>query len=117
VGIFDDEGRALRQVVSARAAMHFLRWDPEAILRQNLTDMNALAHRQGDTRFDEDLDYFGDWDILARLARDAHPVEVPAVAVYYRTHVGDRLSTKLNDEERERQYEIVRQKLKSDARR
>jgi hypothetical protein len=75
--------------------------------------MNALAHRRGPTRFDEELDYFGDWDILVRLARDVHPVEVPAIAVYYRTHAGDRLSTMLDDEERDRQYEIVRQKLKA----
>jgi len=113
VRVFDDEGRALRRTVSARAAMHFLRWDPEAILTQNLTDMNALSHRRGPTRFDEELDYFGDWDILVRLARDVHPVEVPAIAVYYRTHAGDRLSTMLDDEERDRQYEIVRQKLKA----
>jgi predicted AlkP superfamily phosphohydrolase/phosphomutase len=115
VRVFDDEGRALRRIVSGRPAMHFLGWDPEAILTENLADMNVLAHRRGAIRFDEELAYYADWDLLIRLARDARPVELPAIAVYYRTHVGDRLSMALPDEVRAREYEIVRQKVMNDV--
>jgi predicted AlkP superfamily phosphohydrolase/phosphomutase len=116
VRVFDDEGRALRRVVSGRPAMHLMGWDPEAILTENITDMNVLAHRRGATRFDEQLSYYGDWDLLLQLARDTRPVEVPAIAVYYRTHGQDRLSLVVPDEERSREYEHVRRKLEADAR-
>lgn len=115
VRVFDDEGRALRQTISGRPAMHFLSWDPEAVLTYNLTDMNVLAHRSGSIRFDENLAYYGDWDLLLRLAKDTTPVELPAVAVYYRTHAHDRLSATVPPEEMTREYQIIRQKLESDA--
>ncbi len=115
VRVFDDEGRALRRMVSARAAMHFLPWDPELILTQNLTDMNVIAHRRSAVRFDERLAYYGDWDLLLKLTRDARPVEVPAIAVYYRTHSEDRLSVVVPDEERRAQYDLIRQKHRGDS--
>jgi hypothetical protein len=115
VRVFDDEGRALHQTINGRPAMHFISWDPEAVRSYNLADMNVLAHRSCETRFDEDLSYLCDWDLLLRLAKDSTPVELPAVAVYYRTHHGDRITTTLGPEAMTREYEIVRQKLESDA--
>jgi hypothetical protein len=115
VRVFDDEGRALRRIVSGRPSMHFLGWDAEAILTENLADMNVLAHRRGPIRFDEELAYYADWDLLIRLARDTRPVELPAIAVYYRTHVDDRLSMALPDEERAREYRLVRQKVEAES--
>jgi len=95
--------------------MHFVSWDAEALRSYNLADMNVLAHRRCDTRFDEDLAYLSDWDLLLQLAKETTPVELPAVAVYYRTHRDDRITTTLGPEEMTREFEIVRQKLEADA--
>ncbi|HEY3630660.1 MAG TPA: hypothetical protein VGL21_07155, partial [Jatrophihabitantaceae bacterium] len=103
------------RIVNGRPVMHFLPWDPEVILRENLTDMNVLAHRAGPIRFDEKLACFGDWDLLIQLTRDTRPVEVPAIAVYYRTHRDDRLSLTLTEEVRSREYAAIRKKLDPDA--
>jgi predicted AlkP superfamily phosphohydrolase/phosphomutase len=115
VRVFDDEGRALHQTINGRPAMHFVSWDPEALRSYNLADMNVLAHRRCDTRFDEELAYLGDWDLLLQLAKDTTPVELPAVAVYYRTHRDDRITTTLAPEAMTREFEIVRQKVEADA--
>jgi predicted AlkP superfamily phosphohydrolase/phosphomutase len=109
--VFDDEGRALRGSISGKAGLHFLEWDPEEIRLRNLADMNVLAHRRSDVRFDEQLAYYGDWDLLLQLAKDVTPVELPAIAVYYRTHAPGRLSATLPPEEMHREYRIIRQKL------
>ena len=70
--------------------------------------MNVLAHRRSAVRFDETLSHLGDWDLLLRLAPEANPVEVPAIAVYYRTDVRDRISTTLPPEEKDREYRYIR---------
>jgi Glycosyl transferase family 2 len=108
--VFDDEGRALRGEISGRAALHFLPWDADEIRIRNLTDMNVLAHRRSAVRFDEQLAYYGDWDLLLQLVKDTTPVELPAVAVYYRTHAPDRLSSTVTPEEMQREYRIIRAK-------
>jgi hypothetical protein len=113
--VFDDEGRALRGLISGRAAIHFLKWDAQAIRTQNLADMNVLAHRRCEVRFDEQLAYYGDWDLLLQLAKDVTPVELPAIAVYYRTDAHDRLSATLPPNEMRREYEVVRKKLTDEA--
>jgi predicted AlkP superfamily phosphohydrolase/phosphomutase len=109
--VFDDQGRALRGEASGKAGLQLLDWDPDEIRLRNLTDMNVLAHRRSDVRFDEQLAYYGDWDLLLQLARDVTPVQLPAVAVYYRTHVPGRLSATVPPEEMNREYRIIRQKL------
>jgi hypothetical protein len=91
--------------------MHFLEWDAERIRLGNIADMNVLAHRRCDVRFDEQLAYYGDWDLLLQLSKDVEPVELPAIAVYYRTDAPGRLSATLPPEEMEREYRIVRAKL------
>lgn len=109
--VFDDEGRALRGEISGKAGLHFLAWDEHEIRLRNLTDMNVLAHRRSDVRFDEQLAYYGDWDLLLQLVKDIRPVELPAVAVYYRTHAPDRLSSTVTPDEMRREYRIIRAKL------
>jgi glycosyltransferase involved in cell wall biosynthesis len=112
--VFDDEGRAMRGTINGRPGIHFLPWDPNAVLTQNLTDMNVLAHRRCRARFDEELPYYGDWDLLLQLTRQSAPLELPAVAAYYRTHVPGRISATLELDEMRRQYAIVREKLEAD---
>jgi hypothetical protein len=97
-------------VSSGRPAIHFVEWDAEAIREHNLLDMNVLAHRRSPVRFDDQLAQLGDWDLLLQLAADADPVEIPAIAVYYRTDAERRLS-QLPREELDREYQRVRRKL------
>ena len=109
--VFDDEGRVTEGVSSGLPGIQFVEWDAEAIREHNFIDMNVLAHRRGPVRFDEELAHLGDWDLLLRLAPDADPVEIPAIAVYYRSDVAGRLSTTLPSEELDREYLRVRRKL------
>lgn len=53
-----------------------------------------IAHRAGlpAARFDESLWECGDWDFLLALTEDCVPLELPAIAVYYRTDGQDRLT-------------------------
>lgn len=109
--LVDDQGRLLAGASSGRPWVHFLKWDPDLLLRQNVADMNVLAHPRGPVRFDEGLVYFGDWDLLAKLARGTEPVEVPAIAAHYRTDVEGRLSTRLTPEQRAAEEEAMRRRL------
>jgi len=113
--VFDDEGRLMQGVSSGRPGFQFVGWDPEAIREGNFVDMNVLAHRPSAVRFDETLSHLGDWDLLLRLAPDGKPVEVSAIAVYYRTDVYGRISTTVPSEEKDREYHYIREKLASAA--
>jgi predicted AlkP superfamily phosphohydrolase/phosphomutase len=113
--VFDDEGKALRGLLNGKAGLHFLQWDAERLQLENIADMNVLAHRRCDVRFDEDLAYYGDWDLLLQLTKDERPVELPAVAVYYRTDAPGRLSATVPPEEKQREYRVVRSKLENGA--
>jgi hypothetical protein len=77
--------------------------EPEIVFRpfdrgqpaaENPADVSAVAHRAGleEARFDEDLAMYGDWELLARLTRDRDPFTVPAIACFYGTAAGSRLS-------------------------
>ncbi|MFI9451766.1 glycosyltransferase family 2 protein [Amycolatopsis sp. NPDC052450] len=70
------------------------RYDRETLLRENLADIGAVAHRAGlrEARFDESLVEMGDWDLLLALTADRDPLVVPAISCYYTTTSGDRLS-------------------------
>ncbi len=70
------------------------RYDRETLLRENLADIGAVAHRAGlpEARFDESLVEMGDWDLLLALTAEREPLVVPAISCYYTTTSGDRLS-------------------------
>ena len=59
-------------------------------------------------RFDERLDYSGDWDLVLRLTDATVPLAIPFVAAYYATSTAGRLSDVRTDDEKELQFEIVR---------
>lgn len=69
-------------------------WNREALSRDNLADIGAIAHRSGlpEARFDESLREMGDWDLLVRLTAERDPLVLPAIACYYTTDAPDRLS-------------------------
>jgi glycosyltransferase involved in cell wall biosynthesis len=71
-----------------------LPWSREELLRENVTDAGALAHRRGltEARFDEELGSGEDWDLLLRLTRDRDALRMPVLSHAYAMHVADRMS-------------------------
>jgi glycosyltransferase involved in cell wall biosynthesis len=65
-------------------------WDRDLNRERCLVDVNVLAHRRTDIRFDPDLVIFTDWDYLLGLTSDVDPVRLPVVATYYSTSAADR---------------------------
>lgn len=74
--------------------MQFNAYDRRALEQGNFADMGVLAHRAGvrGARFDETLWECADWDIFLALTEERAPLELPAVALYYRTDGHDRLT-------------------------
>ena len=71
-----------------------LPWSREMLLRENVTDAGAIAHRRGlrEARFDEDLSTGEDWDMLLRLTADREALAVPALSHAYSMDGADRMS-------------------------
>jgi glycosyltransferase involved in cell wall biosynthesis len=113
--ICDDHGRVHRGESSGRPWLQFRGWDAEAMRAFNIADMNVLAHRPSEIRLDEALSYFTDWDLFLHLTRDVTPVEIPAVAAYYRTDVEDRMTDRVPQERKQRDYETIRRKFEASA--
>ena len=109
--VCDDSGRLVNTASTGRPRIHFDRWDPAALREYNIADMNVLAHRRNGVRFDEELSQLGDWDLLLQLAADTVPLEVPAIAAYYRTDAPARLSTSVPPEQMVREYDYIRSKM------
>ena len=105
--VCDDFGRMHHQAGNGRPWMQFAAWDADALEDFNIADTNVLAHRRSNERFDEELSFYGDWDLLLRLTRQRAPVEIPAIASYYRTDVDGRMTTSVPREEIERAYRRV----------
>ncbi len=90
--VIDDIVRRDRLGVGALPSYHLNPYDREMLLRDNLADMGAIAHRSKlpEAHFDERLREMGDWDLLLRLTRDKPPLVLPAVAGFYHTAAADR---------------------------
>lgn len=75
-------------------ALWQLPWSRETLLRENLTDAGAIAHRRTlpEARFDEELSSGEDWDLLIRLTADTPALAVPALAHAYTLDGDDRMS-------------------------
>jgi glycosyltransferase involved in cell wall biosynthesis len=107
--VCDDFGRVHENPSDARPWMQFAPWDPDALEDFNIADTNVLAHRPSSERFDEELSFYGDWDLLLRLTRNRAkpPTEIPAIASYYRTDVEGRMTSTVPREEIERAYRRI----------
>jgi hypothetical protein len=107
--VCDDFGRVHGGPSNGRPWMQFAAWDPDAVKDFNIADTNVLAHRPSHERFDEELSYYGDWDLLLRLTQNSTlpPAEIPAIAAYYRTDVDGRLTSSVPREEVERSYRRI----------
>jgi Glycosyl transferase family 2 len=73
-----------------------LPWSREALLRENLTDAGALAHRRElpEARFQEEMGE--DWDLLIRLTADRPALAVPAISHAYAIDGEDHMSHDLS---------------------
>jgi len=92
--VVDDVERVNRLGSGAMPMLVLHPYDREVLLRSNLADIGAVAHRAGlpAARFDESLVEMGDWDLLCALTADRDPLVLPAIACFYSTDAPDRLS-------------------------
>lgn len=74
-------------------------WDRATLVRMNIIDQNALAHRAGlpEARFDGNLRALFDWDLVTRLTADTDPLELPVISCVYSTTSPNRLSTDVSE--------------------
>jgi hypothetical protein len=103
--VIDDLRRAEGSGSGALPQLYLRSYDRYALLTENLTDMNAIAHRAGlpEAHFDETIDPLGDWDLLIRLTTRKPPLVLPVIACYYSTAAADRLSLRTADLARSRE--------------
>lgn len=91
--LIDDSVRVYGQGQGGWPMMQFVPFDRVELLRHNFADMGVIAHRSCvPVRFDESLVECGDWDFFLALTECHQPLELPAVAGYYRTGGTDRLT-------------------------
>lgn len=92
--VLDDVERVNRRGTGALPRMFLRPYDRQTLLRENLADISAIAHRAGlpGARFDESLVEMGDWDLLCTLTADRDPLTLPAIACFYTTDAPNRLS-------------------------
>lgn len=71
-----------------------LPWSRETLLRENVTDIGALAHRRllEEARFAEDATTAEDWEMLLRLTADRNALAIPALSHAYAMDAPNRMS-------------------------
>ena len=92
--VLDDPDRIDGQSSGRLSELAFNPFDRSTLATTNPADMSAVAHRAGmpGARFDEGLEHYGDWELLARLAGGCDPFAIPAIACFYATDARDRVS-------------------------
>jgi predicted AlkP superfamily phosphohydrolase/phosphomutase len=91
--IIDDSLRVIGAGHGGWPWMQFNPFDRHELEQHNFADMGVIAHRATvAARFDPTLVECGDWDFLLALTEDTVPLELPAIAAYYRTGGDDRLT-------------------------
>jgi predicted AlkP superfamily phosphohydrolase/phosphomutase len=100
--VIDDEVR--HEGLSGRSLpiVQFNAWDRNAMLHANLVDVNVVAHRRSDVRFDPVTNHFADWHLLLELTDDCDPLALPVVASYYTSDAPGRMTLDLRDAHFER---------------
>jgi predicted AlkP superfamily phosphohydrolase/phosphomutase len=91
--MIDDRDRVHERGEGGWPWMQFNEFDRDRLEEGNLADIGVLAHSAGlaGASFDERLWEFADWDLFLALTEHRVPLELPAIALYYRTE-GERLS-------------------------
>jgi hypothetical protein len=94
--------------------LNFRRFDRSWLKKHGLVDTNTIAHRRDhpEARFDEELNSYGDRDLMIRLTAETPPYELPAIACEYSTRASGRLSARSKEVRHE---ELARVRAKHDA--
>jgi glycosyltransferase involved in cell wall biosynthesis len=92
--VIDDTLRVNKEGRGDLPRLFFNDYDHASLPNQNVTDISAMAHRNGlpEGRFDESLREMGDWDLLLRLTHGHPPLALPVIACFYHTDAPNRLS-------------------------
>lgn len=90
--VIDDVGRHFGRAATGERGLQLLRWSRALQLMGNLVDMNVVAHRRCDERFDESLGVVADWDLVLQLTQSDDPIRLPVIAAHYTTTARHRLS-------------------------
>jgi hypothetical protein len=90
--LVDDWNRVREIDEPGLPALHFERYDADILAERNQVDMGAIAHRPSTARFDAELRQYGDWDLFLQLTADGPPLELPVIALLYRSRIDGRLS-------------------------
>ncbi|HEX2576444.1 MAG TPA: glycosyltransferase family A protein, partial [Aquihabitans sp.] len=113
--LVDDFGRHHGGRYSGEVWMQQIPWDRDAVQDFNRVDMNVLAHRRGAARFDPELSFYADCDLLLALTVDEDPFEISAIAAHYTTTAPNRLTTDVRQEQQRAEYELIRDKSRTPA--
>lgn len=95
--VVDDVDRHHGRTPGGMPWVQLNRWDRAVNADRCLVDVNVLAHRRGDRRFDPQLPIFTDWDYLLGLTQDVDPVVLPVIAALYTTSAVDRATDRMRD--------------------
>jgi glycosyltransferase involved in cell wall biosynthesis len=92
--VVDDPLRTGGRSSGGLPSLLFYAYDHHAVVKRNIADIGCIAHRAGlpEGRFDETLRNVTDWDLFLRLTREGPPLQLPAVACFYRSDSPHRLS-------------------------
>jgi hypothetical protein len=92
--VLDDPDRVNRKGSGALPRMFLRPYERATLLKENLADISAIAHRPGlaAARFDESLVEMGDWDLFCALTAERDPMMIPMIACFYSTDAPNRLS-------------------------
>ncbi|MCU1497801.1 MAG: type phosphodiesterase/nucleotide pyrophosphatase [Acidimicrobiales bacterium] len=112
--LVDDQGRHHGGSFSGQVWMQQLPWDREAVQEFNRVDMNVLAHRRNGARFDPQLSFYADWDLLLALTVDEDPFEITAIAAHYTTTEPTRLTAVTEASAQDAEYRRIRAKARTD---
>jgi len=91
--VVDDVERHHGRPAGGLPWVQLLPWDRQAVRQANRVDMNVLAHRRSEARFDTEAELLGDWDLLLQLTEATEPLRLPVIAAYYATDAPRRMST------------------------
>ena len=114
--LIDAIDRVLEREPTRLGSMPSLQFEPfdrATLERDNSIDNGVIAHRPGPhNRFDDELWWFGDWDLVLTLTAAQDPIELPLVAVHYTSDPIPRLSDagRVGSERYELEAERVRAK-------
>jgi glycosyltransferase involved in cell wall biosynthesis len=93
-------------------ALYLRPFDRARLAEHNFVDTGTIAHRAGiaESRFDDELEVLGDWEMFGRLSSVTTPLPLPAPSVIYRTVADDRLSY---DHPGHPAHDLVRNRLRA----